>query len=205
MPANRLGVRVKAEEDTSVDEWILLLCPRAFLSLLTSLADDGLDFTAVDNTCDVRVADLGGGQAAGRPLHQCLAVVHIYPQVILFEGGRLVECAEDFVQKTERTLRPYDKPSNMATRSELKEVKSSHIDELNAGQISKRFDNAIIFIVHHKRATTLSMSPVPHFAFTRSVFAGVGNFDDVPVGFESLEKGNGFFGFLERFDGTGDD
>jgi hypothetical protein len=49
------------------------------------------------------------------------------------------------------------------------------------------------------------MSPIPHLAFTRSEFAGVGDFDDIPIGFESLEKGNGFFGFLERLDGAGDD
>lgn len=116
MPANRLGVGVKAEEDTFVDEGILLLCPWAFLSLLTSRTDDGLDFVAVDNACDVRVADLGGGQ-----------------DVILFEGGRLIERAEDFVQKAEGTLCPYDKPSDMATGCELKKVESSHIDKFNTG------------------------------------------------------------------------
>ena len=59
MSANRLGVRIKAEENTLVDEWILLLCPWAFLGLLAGRTDNRLDFVAVDNACDVRVADLG--------------------------------------------------------------------------------------------------------------------------------------------------
>ena len=63
MPANGLGVRVKTEEDSLVDQGVLLLCPGTFLDFLASRADNGLDLVAVDQASNVWVGDLGGREA----------------------------------------------------------------------------------------------------------------------------------------------
>jgi hypothetical protein len=63
LPANGLGVRVETEEDSLVDEGVLLLCPGTFLDFLASRANNGLDLVAVDQASNVRVGDLGGREA----------------------------------------------------------------------------------------------------------------------------------------------
>lgn len=63
LSAESLGVWVETEENSLVDERILLLRPRALLDLLASRADDGLDLVAIDQTSNIGVADLGSGEA----------------------------------------------------------------------------------------------------------------------------------------------
>ena len=43
-------------------KWVLLLSPRAFLDLLACGPYDRLNLSAVDNTSDVGVGNLGGGE-----------------------------------------------------------------------------------------------------------------------------------------------
>ena len=59
-----LSVWVQSEEDSLVDERVLLLGPWTFLVLLVGGPDDGLDFVAVDQTGDVWVGDFGRWQAS---------------------------------------------------------------------------------------------------------------------------------------------
>lgn len=63
MSADGLGIGIEAEEDSLVDQGVLLLGPRTLLDFLASGADDGLDLVAVDEAGDVGVGDLGGGEA----------------------------------------------------------------------------------------------------------------------------------------------
>lgn len=63
MPAEGLGVGVEAEENGLVDQGVLLLCPGALLELLAGGTNNGLDLVAVDQTSNVGVGDLGGGEA----------------------------------------------------------------------------------------------------------------------------------------------
>jgi len=51
------------EENSPVDEGVLLLCPGTFLDFLASRANNGLDLVAVDQASNVRVGDLGGREA----------------------------------------------------------------------------------------------------------------------------------------------
>jgi hypothetical protein len=62
LPTEGLCVRVHTEEDALVVERVLLLCPGPFLDLLACRAHDGLDLSAVNETGNVGVGDLGGGQ-----------------------------------------------------------------------------------------------------------------------------------------------
>ena len=60
LAADGLGVRVEAEENALVDKGVLVLRPGALLVLGARRTDDGLDLIGVDETGDVRVADLRG-------------------------------------------------------------------------------------------------------------------------------------------------
>lgn len=62
MPANRLGIGVEAEEDTLVDQWVLVLGPWASGDLGFGRSDNSLDHGAVDDTSDIGVGDLGSGE-----------------------------------------------------------------------------------------------------------------------------------------------
>lgn len=62
MSAQGLGIRVQTEENTLVDEGVLLLGPGAFLDFLAGGADNGLDLSAVDEAGDIGVGDLGSGE-----------------------------------------------------------------------------------------------------------------------------------------------
>ena len=63
LSAENLGVRVQAEENSLVDQGVLLLSPGSFLDLGAGGTDDGLDLSAVDETGDIGVGDLGDRKA----------------------------------------------------------------------------------------------------------------------------------------------
>jgi len=62
LPANSLGIGVEAEEDALVDQWVLVLSPWAPGDLGVGRSNNSLDHGAVDDTSDVGVGDLGGGE-----------------------------------------------------------------------------------------------------------------------------------------------
>ena len=95
--------------------------------------------------------------------------------------GRLLECTINFIKQTEGTLSPDNKAAEMATWSELKEIQSPHVDELNAGQVAESLDNAIALVVDHKGTAALTMSAVPELSFASTEFTRVGDLDDVGV------------------------
>ena len=63
MPANGLGVGIEAEENTLVDQWILVLGPWAPGDLGVGRSDSSLDHRAIDDASDIGVGDLGGREA----------------------------------------------------------------------------------------------------------------------------------------------
>ena len=58
LPADGLGVGVKAEKDTLVDQWVLVLSPRALCDLGLGRSDNSLDHGAVDDASDIWVGYL---------------------------------------------------------------------------------------------------------------------------------------------------
>ena len=63
LPANGLGVGIETEEDTLVDQWVLVLSPWTLGDLGVGRSDNSLDRGAVDDTSDIWVGYLGGGEA----------------------------------------------------------------------------------------------------------------------------------------------
>jgi hypothetical protein len=93
----------------------------------------------------------------------------------------------------------------MTTRSELKEIQSPHVDELDAGQVAESLDNAVILVVDHKRTAALTMSAVPELSFASTEFTRIGDLDNVGVRVEALEKSDGLLCLGERLGGVLDD
>jgi len=187
LAAEGLGVGVEAEENGLVDKGVLLLGPGALLDLLAGGADDRLDLSAVDEAGDVRVADLGGGE-----------------DVVLLVEGLLVEGAEDIVEEGEGTLGPDDEATEVTTRGELEEVQAADVDELNTGKVAESLDDTLVLVVDNKRTTALAVAAVPELALASTELAGVGNLDDIGVGLEGLEEGDGLLGLGEGLDVGGD-
>ena len=188
LAAEGLGVGVETEEDSLVVERVLLLSPGALLNLLASRADDGLDLVAVDQTGDVRVADLSGGE-----------------DVVFLEDRGLVEGAEDIVAEGEGALGPDDESAEMSTRGELEEVEATNVDKLNTGEVAERFDDTVVLVVDNKRTTALTVATVPELAVASTELAGVGDLDDIGVGLQGLEESDSLLGLLERLDIRRDD
>ena len=69
MPANSLGIWIEAEEDALVDQWVLVLSPWALDDLRVGRPNNSLDRGAVNDTSDIWVGYLGGGEAEGREQH----------------------------------------------------------------------------------------------------------------------------------------
>jgi hypothetical protein len=115
--------------------------------------------------------------------------------------GRLLECTINFIKQTEGTLSPDNEAAEMATRSELKEIQSPHVDELNAGQVAESLDNAVVLVIDNKGTTALTMSAVPELSFASTEFTRVGDLDDVGVRVEALEESDGLLCLGERLGG----
>jgi len=105
LPADGLGVGVKAEEDTLVDQWVLVLSPRALGNLGVGRSDNSLDHGTVDDASDIWVGDLGSRE-----------------NIVLLVDGSLVESTEDLIEKAECALSPDNEPAEVATRSKLEQV-----------------------------------------------------------------------------------
>ena len=63
MSANSLGIGIETEENTLVDQWILVLSPWALSDLGVGRSNNSLDDGAVDDTSDIGVGYLRGGEA----------------------------------------------------------------------------------------------------------------------------------------------
>lgn len=126
-------------------------------------------------------------------------------QVILLVRGDLVEGSEHLVEQPKCTLSPDDEAAEMTTRCELEEVESPDVDELDAGQVAERLDDAVVLVVDDEGATALTMSAVTHLSFAGTQLAGVGDLDDVGVGVQRLEESDSLLRFGERLGGVSDD
>ena len=116
--------------------------------------------------------------------------------------GRLLKCTINLIKQTEGTLSPDNEAAEMATRSELKEIQSPHVDELNARQVAESLDNAVVLVVDHKGAAALTMSAVPELSFSSTEFTRVGDLDDIGVRVEAFEESNGLLCLGERLGGV---
>ncbi len=125
--------------------------------------------------------------------------------VVLLEGRRLVEGAENFVEKCERTLSPDHKATKVTTRGELEDVQSADVDELNTRKVAERLDDTLVLVVDNEGTTALAVTAVPQFALTGAELARVRDLDDVGIRLEGLEECDSLLGLGERLGLVSDD
>ena len=162
--------------------------PGALLDLLASRADDGLDLVRVDETGDVGVADLGGGE-----------------DVVLLVDRLLVKSAKDIIEEGKGTLSPDNESAEVSTRGELEQVQSPDVDELDTGEVAEGLDDTVILVIDNEGTTALTVAAVPQLALSSTELARVGDLDDIGVSLESLEESDGLLGLGESLDFGGDD
>lgn len=193
----RLRVRVQPEKDLFVLERVLLEHTSLATLLLpgTTLgrADNSLHFRRVDQATNVGVADDVGRE-----------------EVVLLEsrGGRC--SAVDGIQGVERGLGPDDEATEMATGGELQKVQCGDRGGLDTRDIAEGLNNTSGALVggvnDDERATALAVATASQFTLTGAELAGLGDFDNVRIGTNGLQKSNGRAGLLQSGEsGVGDD
>jgi hypothetical protein len=180
------GVRVQSDLDTQVLETVLLLAATGDVVLLR--VDLGLDFIGVDQSGKIgvghdvareSVANLGGGESLfGAP-----------DAVELFEGG----------------LGPDDEATEVSTGSELQEVETVNLLEVNTGQVAEGTGDTVVLGVDNKRTETSNVTTSSHLTNTTTELLGVSGLFDISVSADSLEGGDSLLGALDRFVSAVDD
>jgi len=188
LSTNSLGVGVETEEDALIDQWVLVLSPRALGDFGVGRSDDSLDHGAVDDASDIGVCDLGGRE-----------------NVVLLVDGSLIEGTKDLIEKAEGILSPDNKSTKVTTRGELEQVQSANIDHLNAREVPECLDDTIVLVVHNERATTLAVPTTPDLSFSGSRFPRVGDLCNIIVGVDCFEESDGILSLDQRLDIGGND
>lgn len=102
-------------------------------------------------------------------------------------------------------LGPDDESTDVATRSELKEVQAIDRASLDTGNVLESSDDTLVLAVHDERTPPLPVPPVPQLSLSSSELAAVGDLGDVAVGGEGLQELDGSLGLGGRLNGGGDD
>jgi hypothetical protein len=186
--AERLGIRVQAEQDSPVPKRVLVLGPRAFVYLGIRGTDYRLNLRAVDQTGDIWVRDFCSWQ-----------------EIVLLVYSSLIKGAKDIVKESERSLSPDDKAADMSTRCELEKIETTDIDELDTRQVAECLHDATVFIVDYERTAALAMATVAQLSLTGAKLARVGDLYDVAVRTKGLEKRNCLLCLVEGLNGITND
>jgi hypothetical protein len=125
--------------------------------------------------------------------------------IILLQESNLLVRSEDLVEAGEGALGPDDEATKVTAGRELEDVQPSDLNNLNAGQVPKGFNNAIVFVVDNERAAALTVPAVPHLANTRAKLARVRHLGDVGICPEALEELDCLLGLGQTLSRAGND
>lgn len=178
-----LGIGVETVHDGHGAKGVLLLGVGAGGLGGTGSLQRTLNLSRVDDTGDIRV-----GHDVGRK------------GVVLLEGRGLAVGTVDLVQKSESTLGPDDEATHVSTGSELQQVEGADVGELNTGDVAESLDDTVVLGVDDEGTAALAVTTVTHLTDTSTELAGVGDLDDISVGVDGLEEGDGSLGLGQRLD-----
>ena len=184
--ADQSGVGVDDVEGSGVSEGV------EFLGVVEDsvdlrVADGGLVFVGVDDSGDVGVGDLVGGEA---------------PSFLL--GAVLGVGSEDVVEFLEGALGPDDKSADMSSGGELEEVESADVSDFDSGDVSECLDEGDVgSAVDDQRSSSGSVSSVSEFSLSGSDLDGVDDFLDISPGSDVSEESHGFLGAFDFLSGIG--
>lgn len=113
-------------------------------------AQDGLDFSGVDDATQVRVGDSGHGQ-----------------RVVALEGGLLGEGTVQGIQGLESTLGPDAEATQVTTGSQQEQVQCRDRNHLNTGNVAEGLGaGSGQVLVDDQGATALAVAAVAHLTLT---------------------------------------
>lgn len=117
--------------------------------------------------------------------------------VALLQGRVVAEGAEELVQVLERALGPDAETAELTTGGELEEVESGHVDNFNSGDVSESLDKlSVLVVVDDERALPDAILLVSGLADASSDGLVEDDLLDIFEGADSLEEGEGVFGFF---------
>lgn len=93
----------------------------------------------------------------------------------------------------------------MSSRGELEEVEAVNGSNLDTRKVAEGLDDAIVFSVDDERPSSLDVASVAELSLAGAELARVGDLDDVVVGFDRLEQGNGLLGLGQALNRVVDD
>lgn len=172
-----LGIGVETVHDGHGLEGVLLLGVRAGGLGGTGSLQRTLNLSRVDDTGNIRVGHDVGGEG-----------------VVLLEGRGLAVSTVDLVQESESVLGPDDEAAHVSTGSELQQVEGADVGELNTGDVAESLDDTVVLGVDDEGTAALAVTTVTHLTNTSTELAGVGDLDDISVGVDGLEEGDGGLG-----------
>jgi len=168
--------------DLLVSEWVLLLARMVFV--VFDWFDDGLDFVRVNDSADISIGHDGSVE-----------------RVVGFLNTVFAVGSEDLVQRLEGRFGPDDQSAESASWSELLEVESVNIADLDTWDVSDGLEELNVLVgVDEEWATTDSVSSVSDLATSSSEGLGVSDSFDVLLKTEVLKELNDLLGLLEGFD-----
>ena len=173
------SVGVQSLEGLDVAQRVLLLDLMEGLVLVGD-SDDILDLIGVDDSGQVGV----GQQRA------------VQLVALLLLSGFSVR-TENVVQGLEGAGGPDDESAQLATRSELSEVQTVHVADLDSGNVAEGLGELDVLMgVDHQGTLSQFVSSASHLALAGSESLVLDDLGDVFVGAESLQEANGVLGLF---------
>lgn len=170
------GVRVQSQHNLLVLQWVLLQDMRSLGVSVLGRSNDSLDLGRVDQRLEVSVGDNVGWQGVAN--------------LGRLSGLRTV----DSVQRLESSLGPDDKSTQVSTRGQLQQAQTGHVSEVDTRDVSESRGKTVVVGVNHQWTLSLGESSVSQLTLTSTDLLGLDHADDVLVGTNSLQDGNGVLG-----------
>jgi len=180
--SNSFVVGVQGVLDGSLSETVSL----AFVvgSVGSGGSDDRLDFVGVDDLGNIGVGEDGSVESVS---------------VLLLRAESV--CSEDLVQGAESGLGPDDESAEVTTGSELLEVKSGDVADVDSGDVSDSLDELSILIAVDEERSLLQLESLgSELADTRSGGLAFNDSLDIFPSTDSLEESDGILGLFDGFE-----
>ena len=91
----------------------------------------------------------------------------------MLDGRGLAAGAEDLVKSLESTLGPHNEATNVATRSQLKQVQGLDGAQVDSGNVAESPRDTVVLVVHNQRAQADDVAAVAHLANTGANLLGI--------------------------------
>lgn len=180
-----LGVRVQLQHSLLVLQWVLLQHARSSGLGLSGWSDNSLDLSRTNQSESVSVGDNVARQG-----------------VVDLDGLGGVR-AVDGVQGLESSLGPDDKSTQVGTGSQLQQAQTRHVGGVDTWDVSQGLGDTVVVSVDDQRTLSLGESSTSQLTLTSSHSLGLDDSDDVLVGTDGLQNGNGVLGLGDGLEVVG--